>query len=87
MQKAKNKGADQTADAQAGLHLCCSQPSEDRFSRVEARFQNMFSIIEFENVKALRRDTHARIQNVLSEGRENQNTTISRPSSAMMAQQ
>ena len=24
------------ADAQAGLRLCCSQTSEDRFSRVEA---------------------------------------------------
>ena len=64
----------------------------------------MFSIIEFENANccnfsilpqnALRRDNHARIQNVLSrgskfefifsidEGREDQNTNISGPSSA-----
>ena len=68
----------------------------------------MFSIIEFENVNycnssilpqnALRRDTHARIQNVLSEGgskfvffffifsidegREDPNATISGPSLA-----
>ena len=27
------------ADAQAGLRLCCSQNSEDRFSRVEAKIQ------------------------------------------------
>ena len=26
-------------DAQAGLHLCCSQTSEDRFSRVEAHLK------------------------------------------------
>ena len=30
------KGTDQTADVHAGLSLCCSQASEDRFSRVEA---------------------------------------------------
>ena len=36
--KGNNKGADHAdcADAQAGLHMCCSQTSEDRFSRVEA---------------------------------------------------
>ena len=31
--KSDNKGADQT-----GLHLCCSQTPEDRFSHVEAHF-------------------------------------------------
>ena len=39
-QNAKNNGADQTGDVQAGLQaglcLCCSQTTEDRFSRVEA---------------------------------------------------
>ena len=53
---------------QAGLRLCCLQSSEDGFSRVEAHLKHMFSIIEFENVNTLRRDTHARIQNALSEG-------------------
>ena len=38
-----NKGADQTArsdcaDAQAGLRLCCSQTSIDRFSGLDAHF-------------------------------------------------
>ena len=39
-QKANNKGADQTVDAQAqaGLRLCCSQTTEDRFSHVAAHF-------------------------------------------------
>ena len=36
-QKAKNKDTDQSArNVQAGLHLCCSQSPEDRFSCVEA---------------------------------------------------
>ena len=29
--KKNTKGADQYADAQTGLHLCCSQTTEDRF--------------------------------------------------------
>ena len=33
------------ADAQAGLHLCCSQTPEDRFSRDEAH-----TIIDFNEV-------------------------------------
>ena len=32
--KGKDKGADQTADAQAGLRLCCSRTPEGRFSRI-----------------------------------------------------
>ena len=32
-----NKVADQTADAQAGLRLCCLKTTEDRFSFIEAQ--------------------------------------------------
>ena len=35
------KGADQTADAQAGLHLCCLQTTTDRFSQVEAQLTGL----------------------------------------------
>ena len=38
-QIANNKGADQTA--QAGLHQCCSQTSEDMFSRVKAHIHDI----------------------------------------------
>ena len=40
-----NKGADQTAwDAQTGLRLYCSQPPEDRFSRVERQEEKRLSV-------------------------------------------
>ena len=41
LQYPNNKGADQTA--QAGLHFCCSQTPEDRFSRVEVLVQTYVS--------------------------------------------
>ena len=31
-------------DAQAGLHFCFLQTSEDRFSHIEALFDNMYDI-------------------------------------------
>ena len=51
-QKANNKGADQTAQisAQDGLRLCCWQPAEDRFSRLEAQIMGK-KIITFSNLE------------------------------------
>ena len=67
--KAKKIGADQTARMRRLVCACVVRnPPEDRFSRVEAHLKHMFSIREIENVNALRRATHARIQKVLSEG-------------------
>ena len=47
-----NKGADQTADAQAGLRLCCLQTPKDRFSCVEAHLipcmLDNFALVVFE---------------------------------------
>ena len=47
----KFKGADQTADAQAGLRLCYLQNPEDRFSCVEAliivEFVGLISSLKF----------------------------------------
>ena len=49
----KNKSSNQTGDVQAGpqagLCLCCSQSTEDRFSRVEAHlmFNKFVHCIEY----------------------------------------
>ena len=39
-----NKGADQCADVQADLHLCCSQTPKDRYSSFEARMIPIVSL-------------------------------------------
>ena len=39
-------------DAQAGLHLCCSQTTEDRFSHVEAQMMPSGSTL-FAYIKVL----------------------------------
>ena len=36
-QQVNSKDADQTVRMQAGLRLCCSQTTEDRFSHTEAK--------------------------------------------------